>query len=202
MSDARHTVVFLNGIAGAGKDTFVQMCINRHNAVIVHNHSSINCVRELLHINESDKRPETRKVLAEVGAALEAYNGFRSKRTAHDIFTTMARGRHSFAHHLHFVHVREPYMATAIHNQLQGQIPPSLLHNTKVVRLYVVAPPHVVRVLNNASDMVAEYGFSESGTANNYGADFVVHNVADLDNLQAEADRFIAYNEALHAPTA
>ncbi|WP_266032695.1 hypothetical protein [Brucella intermedia] len=102
-------VVFVNGRAGAGKDTAIAMMRGLLMAFgwVSDNYSSIDPVRELLarsNIDVSQKTDADRDLLAEIGTSLEMHSSYRTEGVA-KAFRNFTTGRSG--HRIMFVSIRE-----------------------------------------------------------------------------------------------
>lgn len=107
----KHSIVIVNGPARAGKDSFVEACIRhlRARGILTSAFSSITPVVNLLMragIDTSRKTEADRKLLADVGAAVEEHSGFRTEHC----MTVCRENRRKGGSHgsVTFLHVREP----------------------------------------------------------------------------------------------
>lgn len=108
------TVIFVNGPPRAGKDTFVELA-SKHLAkanVWPDSFSSIDPVRNLLTdhagIDLSAKTPADRKLLADVGAALEEHSYWRTERVVQFCRDNAWKGAGHGYDTAVFLHIREP----------------------------------------------------------------------------------------------
>lgn len=117
----RKIVVFVNGRAGAGKDTAIAMMRGLLMAFgwSTDNYSSIDPVRELLarsNIDVSQKTEADRDLLAEIGTSLEMHSNYRTEGVAKAFrnFTTGRDGRR-----IMFVSIREHKLMLKMKDRLE-----------------------------------------------------------------------------------
>lgn len=103
-------LILINGYAGAGKDTFVEMVsqeLDKHE-IETYNLSSITPVWTLLKdhlgIDMDRKGPEERKLAAEIKAALDNYDFKATRMVLNKAFEWLAENPQGVC----FVHMREP----------------------------------------------------------------------------------------------
>lgn len=108
------TVIFVNGPPRAGKDTFVELA-SKHLAkanVWPDSFSSIDPVRDLLTnsagIDLSAKTPADRKLLADIGAALEEHSNWRTEKVVEFCKNSAWKGAGHGYDTAVFIHIREP----------------------------------------------------------------------------------------------
>lgn len=107
------TTIIINGFARAGKDTFVDACQMLMNQTKwVYAFSSIDPVRSLLRdlakVDISKKTDADRKLMAEVGAALEAHSNWRTDKCVDWVAGKAAWAQHNSRDTVLFLHIREP----------------------------------------------------------------------------------------------
>lgn len=107
----KHSIVIVNGPARAGKDSFVEACMDHLGSygISAWEFSSIRPVVDLLKaagVDTSAKTEADRKLLADVGAALEEHSNFRTRACVEACLTSRQKsGSHGSAT---FLHIREP----------------------------------------------------------------------------------------------
>lgn len=154
LRNRRIAVVIVNGFPRAGKDTavrFMKEWAEEHGWKVC-THSTIDSVRQMLdQITEGRKGPAERKLLADVGTALEEYNGFRSNGVKQFVLQnlTFRVGQKGL---VVFVHLREP--------ALIQKVVESFPRKVKVVTLLVRNPLAEAAPQSNAADAnVMDYAY-------------------------------------------
>lgn len=110
------TTIIINGFARAGKDSFVDACAahihQRDDCLRLFSFSSIDPVRNLLTehaaIDMSVKTDADRKLLADVGAALEAHSNWRTKKCVEYVGDRAGWAEANRRDVVVFLHIREP----------------------------------------------------------------------------------------------
>lgn len=159
-------IVIINGGAGVGKDTFVQMCQNVDPTI--QNLSSVDYVREVAHELgwSGEKDEKARKFLADLKQAMMLYNGapfYKVFETINDFDENATV----------FLHVREPDEIELYKKQI-------IANHDKVITL-LVRNNRVAPVTTNPAD----------ACVNDYGYDFVIDNNGTLQDLQDSAELFV-----------
>ncbi len=159
-------IIIINGGAGVGKDTFVQMCQNVDPTI--QNLSSVDYVKEVAHELgwSGEKDEKARKFLADLKQAMMLYNG----APFYKVFETINDFDRSCTV---FLHVREPDEIELYKNQI-------IANYDNVVTL-LIRNNRVAAVDTNSADAnVTEYGY-----------DYVIDNNGTLQDLQDSAELFL-----------
>ncbi len=147
------TTIIVNGFARVGKDSFVAACRSHleANGVAVREFSSIDPVRDLLGragIDLSAKTEADRKLLADVGAALEEHCNWRTDRCL-DFVADICQTPQSRSHVV-FMHIREPENIRKVIVDIQqrnlGDVLTALLRGPREVCAANVADRAVLRM--------------------------------------------------------
>lgn len=167
-------VVIINGKPRAGKDTVVSlMAIElKRLGYTVSSISSIDCVKGFLNkakIDTSRKSNKDRDLLAEVGAALEKYNDFRTTAVVKEISVALDLDNYDQQEVVIFIHMRELFMREKLHKFLIKWKVPVEYHTLFVDR-------DVPEVVSNTSDANVAEGKYE----------LIIKNNSDLVNLMSE----------------
>ena len=159
-------IIIINGGAGVGKDTFVQMCQNIDPTI--QNLSSVDYVREVAHELgwSGEKDDKARRFLSDLKKAMMLYNGapfYKVFETINDFDEDAVV----------FLHVREPDEIELYKKQIKANC-------DKVITL-LVRNNRVNEVTTNSSDAnVTEYGY-----------DYIIDNNGALQDLQDSAELFV-----------
>lgn len=118
-------LVFVNGLARSGKDTFTQILtgvISASHNVNAISISSIDAVRDMLRnvgVPVDDKTPEMRQVLALVGTAMEKKYKYRTKSVIQSMSDFIVANDDITGTYLIMVHVREESVADSIEQEVR-----------------------------------------------------------------------------------
>lgn len=178
------TTIIVNGFARVGKDSFVAACRSHleANGAIVREFSSIEPVRDLMRsamIDVSAKTEADRKLLADVGAALEEHCNWRTNRCLDFIADQALAAQVAFVRNFErkmvvFLHIREPEnirkVIAGIEQRGIGVTHTVLLRGSREVR----------------ADNIADRAVLDT----KYGA--VLHNNGTLDDLHVLAGNYLA----------
>ena len=170
-------VVFVNGYPRAGKDSFVDAC---HHHLIgigkaVDAFSSITPVIDLLRLGGIDTSAKTdadRKLLADVGFALEEHSAFRTEACISFCVERMRRSQAGGYESVVFLHIREPANIRRVRGKLA-----TLGIDSTVIR---VTGQREIRP-QNVADTAVE-GIDYDATVSNNGT---------LEDLSLEAARWL-----------
>ena len=169
------TTIIVNGFARAGKDSFVDACIDHleTNQIRCEAFSSIDPVRWLLQndagLDLSAKTPADRKLLADVGAALEQHSNWRTNRCL-DFIKDFDLGGDDVV----FLHIREPENIAKV---IGGIIDGGLGNNHTLL----LRSPREIMPDNVADNAVLGMIYDDT-----------LHNDGDLDALSILAGHYLA----------
>lgn len=167
------TVIFVNGPPRAGKDTFVELA-SKHLAQVnvwCDSFSSIDPVRDLLTdhagINLSAKTPADRKLLADVGAALEEHSNWRTEKVVAFCKGSAWKGAGHGYDTAVFIHMREPQNIQRTISRLKE------IGGFKITAVFIDGPR--AETVDNVADsairgmMYGHYVFNDGSLADLYG---------------------------------
>lgn len=168
-------LILINGYAGAGKDTFVEMVsqeLDKHD-IEVNNISSITPVWSLLKdhlcLPMDRKGPEERKLAAEVKAALDNYNFTATKMALHKALEWFGFNENGVC----FIHMREPRALEFSKTYAENAIP------GKCSTLFVNRPQPKLEIGNVADDSVHDFEY-----------DWYVNNNWTFEALRIQAETY------------
>ncbi|QEP29857.1 hypothetical protein HYP99_gp059 [Sinorhizobium phage ort11] len=168
-------LVLINGYAGAGKDTFVEMVsqeLDKHD-IEVNNISSITPVWSLLKdhlcLPMDRKGPEERKLAAEVKAALDNYHFTATKMALHKALEWFGFNENGVC----FIHMREPRALEFSKTYAENAIP------GKCSTLFIDRPQPKLKIGNVADDSVNDFEYDRK-----------VLNHFDLTHLKVLAESY------------
>lgn len=166
--------VIINGAAGVGKDTFVELCNEpaQRRGLTLNNFSSVDKLKEDLFSEDEpyNRSPEHRQMLVDA-----------KERLMHDGPEYFARNmgsqvlRLSPPDSVSFLHIREPEQITLTLKYFAANYPGVNTSTLLVVRDGLIVPN------NKADTRVADYT----------GYNWTVHNNASIEDLALEAEEFI-----------
>ena len=169
-------VVIINGIAGAGKDTFVVMCKDVLSAVRVLNISTVDFVKEVAQFCGWDgtKTPENRKFLSDLKKVLTEWNEVPLKKISKEVkaWQGIWIGAGYYDKAVVFIHCREPKEIDKLLKEFQDYDPVTLLVRRKTAES--------VEQINNSDNSVLDYSY-----------DYTIHNDYSLSALRAQAENFL-----------
>lgn len=156
-------LIFVNGKPRAGKDTVVALLEKalHQKMILTHAMSSIDDVRNMLRMNGFNvdlKSPKERDLLAEVGDAVEKYNGFKTSKCAMKSLAILEDDYRAV-----FVHMREPALISRTKTMVTDVNP-----MVRPVTIFVDRPD-AENVTSNSADagvagMVYDYTIRNDGT--------------------------------------
>ena len=169
-------VVIINGIAGAGKDTFVVMCKDVLGGIRVVNVSTVDFVKEVAQFCGWDgtKTPENRKFLSDLKKVLTEWNEVPLKKISEDIkaWQSIWIGSGDYDKAVVFIHCREPKEIDKLLKEFQNYDPVTLLIRRGTAES--------VEQINNSDNSVLDYSY-----------DYTIHNNDSLSALRAQAEIFL-----------
>lgn len=162
-------IIVINGYAGVGKSTFVDLCRKR---TLCAKTSVIDPVKKLAkEIGwTGEKTPEDRRFLSDLKDLTEDYCDYPHQKTLEKVkkmYVACDLSGHNNA--LIFIHCREPWEIARFQKELNAK---SLL------------------IRRDAAEEVAQINHADNGVFD-YGYDYVIYNNTDLINLDRLADDFI-----------
>ena len=173
------TTIIVNGFARAGKDSFVAACKQHLHAQgrWPFEFSSITPVKDLIEegagIDLSAKTDADRKLLADVGAALQAHSNWRTTRCLGFIEGYMKWGKRLTRDVVMFLHIREP-------ENIQKVITGVKDRNLGAIHTVLLRGPREVRVDNVADNAVLGMSYDDT-----------LYNDSDLDALSVLAGNYL-----------
>lgn len=169
-------VVVINGIAGAGKDTFVAMCQDILGSIRVLNVSTIDYVKEVAEFCGWDgtKTPENRKFLSDLKRVLTEWNEVPLKKICQEVKTwqNIWLGSGDYDKAVVFIHCREPKEIEKLLKEFQQYEPITLM-----VRR---TSAESMGQINNSDNSVFDYSY-----------DYTIYNDSNLSWLANEAKTFL-----------
>ena len=165
-------VIVINGPAGAGKDTFIDLCRTYYGWKI-YNISTIDYVKAIAYECgwSGKKTPTDRWFLCELKKLLTSYNDSPYQHVANQInhIKVEYQTSPSLVNILVFVHVREPL---------------------EIARWVEDYDALTLKVERNVNEMGNQYNTSDLNV-NDYVYDYVIDNDGTLEELEAQAGNFL-----------
>ena len=164
-------VIVINGQGGIGKNTFVEYCIKAHEDT-----RSISLINEIKHVAKilgwkGDKTKRDRKFLNNLKQLTTKYNNFPFESVALNISNILEQYKEdekSTKDLIIFIHAREPEDINYLVNKYDAK--------TLLIRKSGLAKKYG----NPADDKVFDTDY-----------DYIVYNDANLEELEAEAEKFM-----------
>ena len=168
-------IVIINGIGGAGKDTFVSMCKDILGANRIENISTVDFVKNIATWCGWDgtKTPENRKFLSDLKDLLTEWNDIPFKKVVEivDACSLIAAEMGTYNDSVIFIHCREPKEIDKLLRKFEGKATTLLIRREAAEN---------VEQINHADNDVLNYSY-----------DYTIYNDSTLSWLRNEAKVFL-----------
>lgn len=183
-------IIIINGQAGAGKDTFVKMCMNyvldKGLPCLIDDWSMVDVAKSLIHEglpwiscydedNFQIKSPEYRTLLYEIKQALDKYDDISFKQIL-DNYKTLEENFYFICQRIYFIHARES-------KDIKRLIEYFTSIGEQVKTLYLTNP-HIPHIVSNEADRQAVED-------NEIEYDYIIVNDGSKEELEEKVEEFI-----------
>lgn len=171
-------IVIVNGKPKAGKDQLIEYVEDRLKSLNIpsDSFSSIQPVKDMMEnigINVTNKTPEDRKLLADIGDSLELHSNFKSYKC---IETVNNWNQKQELNNVFFLHVREKKMIDYIQEYYSN------IDAINIVKVLVTSPRQINKSSNSADANVGDIDY-----------EYTVKNDGDLGHLDTLAGDLVTH---------